>query len=99
MIEFRTFRDDGNYSDYWGYAGAEPFNDGSPPLIGDMVLDGEPAEIVISLCGDNQCGIGVYGQGDTVMVATTVSETIRIACLLRDRMTLPELLALGFAAI
>ena len=82
MFAFRAF----SKNDWESYAGAEPLADGSDPLIStdDLVIDGEPAEIIV-----DGAGVQIFWSVDDAPYSARVegADGAPLLAILRPRMT------------
>lgn len=85
MIAFRVFTPE----DWMGLAGAEPFEDGTSPLLADLLVDGFHAAAVI-----DRGGLTIMLEG--VELRLEGANAPRAVALLRPEISTLELEQLGF---
>jgi len=79
--------------DWMAYGGAEPFEDGSDPLLstGDVLVDDEVAQIIVDGSG---VSLHWWVDDEPYRVHALAAEGARLLALLRPKMTYRDLTAL-----
>lgn len=103
MIEMKAFTKE----DWYGFAGATSFPDGTPPHLGELTVDGHPAVVVVDACGlqvqwsveDTDYTYGHYADADDTDAADSRAMSMRALLAIKPAMTMRELAAIGLVGM